>query len=172
APVDGRLRLVIAGKVKQGWGEYWRGIQAALDDPRIRDRVVPRIQFIADEEIEQYFKAADVLVLPYTDIFQSGVLFLAYSFGLPVIVTDVGSLRESVIEGKTGLVCPPRDPSALARTIERYFATDIYGRLDVGRDAIRQAASSSHSWAEVSEITEGAYVRMLPAGIRGEALRA
>src|SRR2546430_12286650 len=51
-----------------------------------------------------------VLVLPYTRIFQSGVLFLGYSFGLPAIVADVGSLREEIIEGATGFVFTPCDP--------------------------------------------------------------
>jgi hypothetical protein len=57
-------------------------------------------RFIPDEGIEQYFVATDALVLPYTDIFQSGVLFMAYSFGLRVIGTDVGTLTE--FAAKTG----------------------------------------------------------------------
>ena len=65
--------------------------------------MILRIQFIPDEEMELYFKAADVLVLPYKEIFQSGVLFLAYSFGLPVIATDVGSFREDIVEGQDGI---------------------------------------------------------------------
>ena len=52
--------------------------------------------------------ASDAVVIPYVDIFQSGVPFLAFSFGLPVIATDVGSLREDVTS-ETGLLCRPRD---------------------------------------------------------------
>jgi glycosyltransferase involved in cell wall biosynthesis len=52
--------------------------------------------------MEVYLKAADVMVLPYNEIFQSGVLFLGYSFGLPVIATDVGSFREEIVEGERG----------------------------------------------------------------------
>ena len=51
-----------------------------------------RIEHIPDADVELYFKSADVLVMPYTNIFQSGVLFLAFSFGVPVIATDVGAL--------------------------------------------------------------------------------
>ena len=58
-----------------------------------------RIESVPDAETELYFKAADVLALPYTHVFQSGVLFLGYNFGLPVIASDVASLREDVVEG-------------------------------------------------------------------------
>ena len=51
--------------------------------------MIQRIEYIPDEETEVYFKAADVLILPYVHVFQSGVLFLGYSFGLPAIAADV-----------------------------------------------------------------------------------
>jgi glycosyltransferase involved in cell wall biosynthesis len=155
------VRLIVAGKVKRGWAGYWRNVQDAIANRGIDDRVIQRIQFIHDEDIEQYFKAADVLVLPYTDIFQSGVLFLAYSFGLPVIATDVGSLREDVIDGRTGLVCRPRDPVDLARSIERYFASDLYRTLETRRADIRRLADERHSWTRVGQLTRAAYARLL-----------
>ena len=83
--------------------------------------VLRKIQFIPDDEVEVYFKAADVLALPYTHLFQSGVLFLAYNFGLPVVSTDVGSIREDVLEGVTRYLCKPRDPADLTGAIEEYF---------------------------------------------------
>ena len=82
------------------------------------DRVIEKIEYVPDEATELYFKAADVLVLPYVRVFQSGVLFLGYSFGLPVIAADVGSLKEEIVEGKTGFVFKPQDSSDLARTID------------------------------------------------------
>ena len=59
---------------------------------------------------------------PYTHIFQSGVLFLAYAFGLPVIAADVGSLREDVVEGRTGFLFRPQDSCGFGQTIDDYFA--------------------------------------------------
>ena len=74
------------------------------------------------------------MVIPYVDIFQSGVPFLAFSFGLPVIATDVGSLREDVTS-ETGLLCKPRDPADLARAI-----TDFYrGELHQDSSEVRRA---------------------------------
>ena len=135
------VRLIIAGKVKQGWEDYGESIRRAIVDGGLSARVILRMQFVPDEQVEQYFRAADAVVLPYVAIFQSGVLFLAFSFGVPVIATDVGSLYEDVIADKTGLVCPPRYALELARAIERYFASNLYRKLDTRRSGIRAFAA-------------------------------
>src|SRR5207253_2127852 len=90
---DRSYRLIIAGRPK-GSEKYSKQIQQAIARSGIRDRIIQRIVYIPDELTELYFKAADVLILPYTHVFQSGVLFLGYSFGLPAIAADVGTLRE------------------------------------------------------------------------------
>ena len=90
--------------------------------------------------MELYLKGADVLVLPYKEIFQSGVLFLAYSFGLPVVATDVGSFREEIVEGSTGFLCQPGDPAELAKAIETYFASDLFKNLKVRRQELKDYA--------------------------------
>ena len=64
----------------------------------ISEMVNQTVRFIPDDQVEPYFLASDAVVIPYVDIFQSGVPFLAFSFGLPVIATDVGSLRDDVTE--------------------------------------------------------------------------
>jgi len=158
---DPRFRLIIAGKVKRGSEGYWQEVEGTLSSAEARERVITRIEHIPDEDIELYFKSADVLVIPYTEIFQSGVPFLAYGFGLPVIATDVGSLREDIIEGKTGLVCRPRDPGDLARTVKSYFSGEMYRNLSSRRSEIRNHASERHSWSKVGEITVAVYRRLL-----------
>ena len=65
------VKLVITGKVKKGFEDYWKSIQTEISRPGLQDRVIARIQHIPDEDVEMYFKAADVLVLPYRHIFQS-----------------------------------------------------------------------------------------------------
>ena len=84
---DPDYRLLIAGKVKRGHEAYWKGLQESLLAP-VAQRVDARIGHIAEHEVEHYFRAADALVLPYVEIYQSGVLFLSYRFGLPVVATD------------------------------------------------------------------------------------
>ena len=157
----GDYRLIVAGRAKQAAGRYMNDICEMLDRDMVRDRAVVRMEFIPDDETEIYLKAADVAVLPYTKIFQSGVLFLAYSFGLPVIVSDVGSLREDVIEGDTGFICKPRDAHDLAETIRRYFRSDLYRDLGKRRQEIREFFWKRHSWEAIGAATRNVYVNTL-----------
>jgi glycosyltransferase involved in cell wall biosynthesis len=153
-------RLVIAGEPKKGTEEYVLGIQkilAAVDGAQ----VTQKLEFIPDEQTEVYFKASDVSVLPYTLVFQSGVLFLSYSFGLPVIASDVGSFKEDILEGETGFVCRPRDVHDLAATIEKYFESDLFSALDSGRRQIRDCANRRNSWRAVGETTRQVYTQLL-----------
>jgi len=123
-------------------------------------RIVLRPDFIPDEETEVYFKAADVLVLPYTHIYQSGLVALGYSFGLPIIATDVGSFREDILEGKTGFICRPSDSVDLARAIQTYFESNLYRRLAHTRQEISQYAHQRYSWQVVAEMTCQVYAAL------------
>ena len=156
----GPYRLVIAGKVK-GCQEYWERIQNEISVGGIREHLIEHIRFVPDEQTEIYFKAADVLILPYTDIFQSGVLVLAYSFGLPVIAADVGSLKEEIIEGQTGFMFRAKDSPALAKAIETYFSSDLFRNLETRRQNIRDYANERYSWNKVAAITTEVYSKLL-----------
>lgn len=161
---DPSLRLVIAGKVKSGCEDYWRAIEQSLQAPGVAPRVIQHIGHVPDADVEVYFKAADALVIPYVHIFQSGVPFLAYSYGLPVIATDVGALRDDIVEGRTGMVCRPRDPADLARTIGAFFATPMFLEPEHTRRDIQEHANDRHSWAKVAAISENVYRRARQAG--------
>jgi Glycosyltransferase len=91
---DRSYRLLIVGKPK-GPQSYWNEIRRTIVTSDIGDRVFEKIEYIPDDATELYFKATDVLILPYAQVFQSGVLFLGYSFGLPVVAADVGELRKN-----------------------------------------------------------------------------
>jgi glycosyltransferase involved in cell wall biosynthesis len=160
---DSNYRLVIGGTIKD-CQDYWNALQPAI--ARFGDKVLQRIEFIPDDRVEIFFKAADVFVLPYTDVFQSGVLFLGYSFGLPVIVADVGSLRESIVPGKTGFTCSPRSGADLARAVEEYFSSDVYRNLDERRRDIRAYADERHSWKKVANMTLRVYSQLLTSDTR------
>jgi D-inositol-3-phosphate glycosyltransferase len=154
-------RLVIAGEPKKGSEEYRDEIERIVKTEFAPGRIILKIQFIPDEQMEVYLKAADVLVLPYKEIFQSGVLFLAYSFGLPVVATDVGSFREEIVEGVTGFLCQPGDPAELAKALETYFASDLFLNLKVRRQELKDYAEANHSWNAVADLTRNAYAELL-----------
>jgi glycosyltransferase involved in cell wall biosynthesis len=157
---EGDYRLVIAGRPKD-CEKYWATIQRSIGEDLQIGKVLLRAEYIPDEDTEIYFKAADVLVLPYTYIYQSGVLFLGHSFGLPVLAADVGSLKDEIIEEKTGFMFRPADPVDLARAIEKYFASELFANLSSRREHIRQYATKQHSWEEVGRLTMAAYANLL-----------
>ena len=154
-------RLIIAGQPGGQSGAYLADIQQAIDRHPSRQRVVQRTTFIPDEETELFFKAADLLVLPYTDVSQSGILVLGYSFGLPVVATDVGSLGEDIVEGRTGFLCKPSDPIDLVDAIERYFRSDLFTAPHRRHTIIREFASQRFSWDVVGQVTSMAYSRLI-----------
>jgi glycosyltransferase involved in cell wall biosynthesis len=157
----GGHRLIIAGEPKKGCEEYFDTVRQAVRTTSNVGQIIQKYEYVPDSETELYLKAADVMVLPYTQVFQSGVLFLAYSFGLPVLASDVGSFREDIVEGETGFVCKACDANELAKTLERYFESDLFRNLDSRRQKIRDYASRSNSWQVVGEATRDVYLRVL-----------
>ncbi len=156
---DRSYRLLIVGKPK-GPESYWDKVRRTIASSGIGDRVSEKIEYIPDDETELYFKAADVLILPYVHVFQSGVLFLGYSFGLPAIAADVGDLKEEIIEGDTGFVFKPKDSSDLAGRIDNYFNSDLFHNLETRRLEIKAYANERYSWDKVAAITMAVYSRL------------
>ncbi|HTL10244.1 MAG TPA: glycosyltransferase [Chitinophagaceae bacterium] len=105
-------------------GEYYEDekiYQQQIDQLGIRDLLLLRTGFIADQDVKNYFCAADVVIQPYRNATQSGVTPLAYHFEKPMIVTNVGALPDYVPHEKAGLVTTPT-PAGLANAIEQYFS--------------------------------------------------
>jgi len=108
-------------------------------------RFVPR--FVADRELPAFFRRADLVVLPYREIDQSGVLFTALAFGTPLLLTAVGGFPEVAATGAAELV-PPGDAAALHAALSRLLADpDARERLAA---AAREAATTSYSWDAIA----------------------
>ncbi|UCF30271.1 MAG: glycosyltransferase family 4 protein [bacterium] len=154
----GDIRLIIAGNIKNPKANpYWIKIDGMIEENGLGSTLTKDIRFIEDDDIETYFKAADVLILPYRYIFQSGILFLSLNFGLPVIATRVGSLEDFVDEGRTGFMCEPEDPILLSDCIIKYFESDLYRDLAQNRVRIFDYASDRYSWDRIGGITASIY---------------
>jgi glycosyltransferase involved in cell wall biosynthesis len=152
------IKLVVAGNIKnRSASPYWRQIEKIIASNDLEQYLKLDVRFIEDEDIETYFTAADVLILPYRYIFQSGILFLSLNYGLPVIASDVGSLKDFVEAGKTGFVCEPEDPEALSRCILDYFDSDIYKDLPENKRIIYNYAKEKYSWDKIAKITSEIY---------------
>jgi D-inositol-3-phosphate glycosyltransferase len=162
---DDAFCLIIAGQVK-GCQGYWERLDRMIETSNLAKGVIKRIGYVQDKDVEALFKCADILLLPYRFIYQSGIISLAYNFGLPVIATDVGSMREEIIEGKTGLICRLEDPGDLADKIRDYFDSDMYRNFEGNRKAIMAYGNEKYSWDKVAGVTLGIYETLLARGER------
>jgi glycosyltransferase involved in cell wall biosynthesis len=121
---------------------------------RLSGHVVLHERFIPNKAIETYFASAGVLTLPYREISQSGVPLLSLAFGLPVVSTDVGSMREHV-NARAGIIIPINNAALLAEALDRFFQS----RQDFDLDAIAREASR-YSWGNVAQDLAALYSRM------------
>jgi glycosyltransferase involved in cell wall biosynthesis len=115
-------------------------------------------RFITDPEIPAFMRRADLVVLPYRNIEQSGVLYTALAFGRPLVLSSVGGFPEIAEHGAARLV-PPGDSNALAETLRQLLA-DRSAR-DALADAATAAASTTYSWERIGEATTALYRDLL-----------
>ena len=121
-------QLVVAGEPYGSFAPY----QEIIDSLPGKDRIRLVTEYIPDGEVSKYFSAADVTVLPYRSATQSGISSISYHFEVPMIVTAVGGLTETVGDRGTGLVAPEATPECVLQEIRRYF-----GDPQVREDCIR-----------------------------------
>ncbi len=149
-----RARLVVAGDPVQLRRERCE----ELESWATRLGVVHRFDYIPFADVARYFGAADVLVMPYRHISQSGVLFLGLSLGVPVVASRVGGLPEMLKDGDTALLVPPNSPTALAEALIKVLGDpDLRDRLTRGGRVV----SNQHSWPIIAERTESAFAEVL-----------
>lgn len=118
-------------------------------------RFTPR--FVSDGEAAAIFGRADVVVLPYREIDQSGVLFTALAFGKPLVLTKVGGFPELARTGAARLV-PPGDPAALGAALAA-LVVDPAGRERMAA-AARAAAAGPYAWPAIAEAHLRLYQRL------------
>lgn len=134
------IKVVLAGR--GDISEYQEIINRHSDTIEVHNK------WIMDDEIKNYFEDSDIVVAPYYSATQSGVVLMSYSFGKPVVVSDVGGLTEQVVEDETGLIVPVGNPEALAKAITSLYDTPekIYMMKKKAFDY-----SNNHSWDDSSK---------------------
>ena len=111
-------QLIIAGEPYGSFDKY----QQIIDRLPGKDRIFMDLRYIKDSEVTDYFSAADLAVLPYRSATQSGISSVSYHFEVPMVVTDVGGLKETIGDRGTGLVAPDGTPEAICNEVLRYFS--------------------------------------------------
>jgi len=111
-------QLIIAGEPYGPFDIY----QEIIDRLPNKDRIRLNLKYIKDSEVSDWFSAADLAVLPYRSATQSGISSVSYHFEVPMIVTDVGGLKETIGDRGTGLVAPEGTPECIKNEIIHYFS--------------------------------------------------
>lgn len=119
-----RHKLIVAGEYYSGRERY----EALIREQGIGQDVLLFDYFIPDDQVGKFFSAADLVVQPYRSATQSGVTQVAYYFDVPMIVTDVGGLREMVPDGEVGFVVEP-DPISISEAIDRFYGENLAERF-------------------------------------------
>ena len=112
-----KIKVIVAGEFYSDPTPY----HELIAELGIEESLVLEAKFIPDEEVVNYFCAADMVVQPYKDATQSGVTQIAYHFDKPMLVTNVGGLSELVPHGEVGYVINP-DETEIANAICDFYA--------------------------------------------------
>ncbi len=145
-----QFKLVLAGP----------GNLASLWEGELPANLILHNRLIGDEEAVDLFSRCSLVVLPYTDATQSALVAAAYFFKKPVIVSDSGALAEYVIEGETGYIVEPGDPSSLARKLSE--------ALD-SKERLLEMGQNGRAWYDKNRSKEFEDLETLYSTLAGEA---
>ncbi len=125
--LNDEYQLVIAGEVYSNLQKY----EEQIAESKSRDRIFFVNQYIQDSEVQMYFSAADVCVLPYRSATQSGITATSFHFEVPIIATNVGGLNESIGITELGLIVDEPNPKLLQEAISNYFENNLKEKFQI-----------------------------------------
>ncbi|MHA6724024.1 glycosyltransferase family 4 protein [Sphingomonas sp. RS2018] len=147
-----RIRLLVAGSAADS---DMAAIDRLIADENLSAIVQLHARYIPNEELPRYLASADLAVLPYDNIYQSGVVLLAMTNGVPVLTSDIPGMLEVVDHGRTGLTFRAGDADDLANTLLA-AAREEWNLADLSAEASRYVATR-HSWTNCALATIKAY---------------
>jgi glycosyltransferase involved in cell wall biosynthesis len=120
------FQLIIAGECYGSFEKY----QLQIDSNQNRERIKLYLRYISDQEVTNFFSAADVCILPYKSATQSGITAISHHFCVPIIATDVGGLKETIIDEENGLIVESADAENIKFAIEKYFKEGLKSKFE------------------------------------------
>jgi len=138
--------LLIAGKP---WKSDFSCYEALIERLGINECCIKHIRYISDKELPLYYAAADLVVLPYRRIYQSGVVLMAMSYRKPVLVSDLPGMTEIVQDGDTGFVFRQGDVASL---VEKLIAAlnDVEARDHVAQRGYNRVRND-YDWRSIGD---------------------
>ena len=152
---NSKVILLIAGKP---WKDDFSYYQEIIDRLKIHNNCVLNIKFIAHQDVKHYYCATDIVILPYKEIYQSGVLMMSLCFGKPVVISDLDSFKEIVNDQETALFFKSGDISSLSNVINS--ALENHDLLEKVRTQGFELVKTKYSWIEIGRQTRDAYYKI------------
>lgn len=146
------IHLIIAGKV---WKDDFNIYQEIIDKNNLHNNLTAHIYYISDQQVPLYYHAADTIVLPYREIYQSGVLLMAMSYQLPVIVSNLPAMVEIIQDQYNGFVFTKENPDALAEKMLEVVNKKAY--LEEIINNAHQTIQEKYNWERIGELTKVVY---------------
>jgi len=156
-------RLVIAGKPGIDASELRRLAQSLGVDHRINWH----LRFVSDEEIPEFFGQASLVVLPYRDIDQSGVLMTAIAFEKPIVASRIGGIPEVIQDGVHGYLVEPGDVNGLAAAVGKLLLEPE--RRETMQKALGLLRTGPLAWGSCANRTLGVYKHILRPSIEKQS---
>ena len=144
--------LLIAGK---SWENDFSNYQSIIDENNLSDYCLLHIRFIPHADVEHYYCAADLVVLPYTKIYQSGVLMMTLSYGKPALVSDLPPLKEIVTDMKTAFLFESENIISLAEKLNSILLNPE--KLEKVRINGEKLINKKYDWDEIGRQTKQVY---------------
>ena len=144
-----KVHLLIVGEFWKDKNEYL----SLIEELGIKPWVIIVDEYVPNEDVSNYFSAADLIVQPYISATGSGVIQTAYAFEKPVIATRVGCLPEVVEDGKTGYIVEPCQPDEIAEAVLDFFQNQDQKKMQ----ADIQKHSNKFSWDCLINAVENTY---------------
>ncbi|MCH2224397.1 MAG: glycosyltransferase [Crocinitomicaceae bacterium] len=144
------VHLIVAGETYGSFDKY----QAEIDASSAKNRIHLYNQYISDDEVAEFFSISEVCVLPYKGATQSGITAISHHFELPIIATDVGGLKESILHMQNGLIVKYPEPKLIAESIETYFKENLKSKFEMDLKKIKEENSWSNFARRVLEFAE------------------
>jgi glycosyltransferase involved in cell wall biosynthesis len=150
------VTLLIAGRP---WKTDFSAYQTLINRLGINDKCVLHIRYIPNDQLPSYFAAADIVVLPYRKIYQSGVILLAMSSRRAVVVSDIPGMTEMITDEQNGYLFAAGSAASLADRLIRALHDDL-GRASVAARAL-EYVRQNHDWEQIGEQTASLYRTVL-----------
>ena len=148
--------LVIAGRV---WENDFRSYQAIIDENNLSENCLIHNKFIPHDDVDHYYAASDLVVLPYKRIYQSGVLMMSMSYEKAVLVSDLPPLTEVVKDKETGFVFKTENSKSLSKKLN-YILSDL-NNLEEIRINGAKLVKTKYDWKKIGILTKKSYKSIL-----------